>query len=174
LQPRQAQTHRRHSGWAPPAATGQTGADVPAVLPAMVARSTEITTFIFGAALPPRIDTTVTAGSRPLSGTSVPGVDGIPSPRLCRVGRSDEGMTPGSPHVGSSLVRRRRLLQGSSAAGCSHYCSPARDVVFAFPKADYQGGLGRHCCDLHWQRPCPQDHTADTSQGVGEPDLQAR
>jgi hypothetical protein len=59
-------------------------------------------------------------------------------------------------------------------ARCPHCCSPARDAVFTFPEAECQGCLGRHRCDLHRQRRCPQDHTAGTSQGVGEPGLQAR
>jgi hypothetical protein len=123
----------------------------------------------------PRIGTMVTVGSRSLSGTSVPAVGGLPSPsQLRRVGRDDEGTTAGSPHVGSSSVRRRRLLRGSTGAGCPHWCSPIRDAVFAFPEADYQGGLRRHRCDPHRQRLCPQDHTASTLQGVGEPGLQAR
>jgi hypothetical protein len=59
----------------PTAATAQTGADAPA------ARSTEIAAFTGGAALPPQTGMTVIAGSRPLSGTSVPVLGGIPSPR---------------------------------------------------------------------------------------------
>jgi hypothetical protein len=62
----------------------------------------------------------------------------------------------------------------------------ALDAVFAFPEASCQrcsfrfrrSGLprkhGTHRCDPHRQRPCPQDHTAGTSQGVREPGLQAR
>jgi hypothetical protein len=42
---------------------------------------TEIAAFTGGAALPPRIGTMVTMGSRPLSGTSVPAAGGLPSPR---------------------------------------------------------------------------------------------
>jgi hypothetical protein len=41
----------------------------------------EIAAFKGGAALPPRIGTMVTMGSRPLSGTSIPAVGGLPSPR---------------------------------------------------------------------------------------------
>jgi hypothetical protein len=59
-------------------------------------------------------------------------------------------------------------------ARCPHCCSPARDAVFAFPEAYCQGSLERHRCDPHRQRPCPQDHTVGTSQGVREPGLQAR
>jgi hypothetical protein len=50
----------------------------------------------------------------------------------------------------------------------------ALDAVFAFQEADYLGGLGHHHSGTHRQRPCPQNHAADTSQGVGEPNLQAR
>jgi hypothetical protein len=57
------------------AAAAQTGAEAPA------AGLIEITAFIGGAALPPRIGTMVTMGSRPLSGTLVPAADGLPSPR---------------------------------------------------------------------------------------------
>jgi hypothetical protein len=53
----------------------QTGADAP------TAGLTEITTFIGGAALPPRTSTMVTMESRPLSGTLVPAAGGLPSPR---------------------------------------------------------------------------------------------
>jgi hypothetical protein len=53
----------------------QTGVDAPA------AGLTKITAFTGGAALPPRTGTMVTIGSRPLSGTSVPAVGGLPSPR---------------------------------------------------------------------------------------------
>jgi hypothetical protein len=94
--------------------------------------------------------------------------------QLRRVGRGDEGTAPGAAHVGSSSVRRCRLLRGSTGAGCPHCCSPARDAVLAFQEADCQGGLGRHHCGTHRQRPRPQDHAAGTSQGVGEPSLQAR
>jgi hypothetical protein len=59
----------------PTAAAAQTGADVPA------AGLTEIVAFTGGVALPPQIGTMVTMGSRPLSGTSVPAVGGLPSPR---------------------------------------------------------------------------------------------
>jgi hypothetical protein len=58
-------------------------------------------------------------------------------------------------------------------AGCPHYCSPTRDAGLAFSEADCQGGLRRHRYDLHRQRPCPQDHTADTSQGVRESGLKS-
>jgi hypothetical protein len=44
--------------------------------------------------------------------------------QLRRVGHGDEGTAPGAAHVGSSSVRRRRLLQGSTGAGCPHCCSP--------------------------------------------------
>jgi hypothetical protein len=57
------------------AAAAQTVADVPA------AGSTEIVAFTGGAALPPRTGTMVTAGSKPLSGMSVPMVGGLPSLR---------------------------------------------------------------------------------------------
>jgi hypothetical protein len=53
----------------------QTGADAPTT------GLTEITTFIGGAALPPRTGTMVTMESRPLSGTLVPTAGGLPSPR---------------------------------------------------------------------------------------------
>jgi hypothetical protein len=56
-------------------AVAQTGADAPA------AGSTKIAAFTGGAALPPRTGTMVTAGSMPLSGTSVPALGGLPSPR---------------------------------------------------------------------------------------------
>jgi hypothetical protein len=59
----------------PTAAAAQTGTDASAVW------LTEIMAFIGGAALPPWIGTMVTMGSRPLSGTSVPVVGGLPSPR---------------------------------------------------------------------------------------------
>jgi hypothetical protein len=42
---------------------------------------TEIVAFTGSVALPPRIGTMVTIGSRPLSGTSVPTAGGLPSPR---------------------------------------------------------------------------------------------
>jgi hypothetical protein len=42
---------------------------------------TEIAAFTGGVALPPRTGTMVTMGSRPLSGTSVSAVGGLPSPR---------------------------------------------------------------------------------------------
>jgi hypothetical protein len=53
----------------------QTGVNVPA------AGSMEIVAFTSGAALPPQTGTMVTAGSRPLSGMSVPVVGGLHSPR---------------------------------------------------------------------------------------------
>jgi hypothetical protein len=53
----------------------QTGADAPTT------GLMEITTFIGGAALPPRTGTMVTMESRPLSGTLVPAAGGLPSPR---------------------------------------------------------------------------------------------
>jgi hypothetical protein len=59
----------------PTAAAAQTGADAP------VAGSMEIAAFTGGVALPPRTGTMVTMGSMPLSGTSVPVVDDLPSPR---------------------------------------------------------------------------------------------
>jgi hypothetical protein len=59
----------------PTAAAAQTGAD------ASAARLTEIVAFSGGAALPPRIGTMVTMGSKLLSGSSVPTVGGLPSPR---------------------------------------------------------------------------------------------
>jgi hypothetical protein len=46
-----------------------------------VAELTEIAAFTGGAALPSRTGTLVTAGSRPLLGTSVPALGGLPSPR---------------------------------------------------------------------------------------------
>jgi hypothetical protein len=58
------------------AATAQTGANAP------TAGLMDITTFIGGVTLPPRIGTMVTMGSRPLSGMSVPAAGGLPSPRL--------------------------------------------------------------------------------------------
>jgi hypothetical protein len=61
------------------AAAAQTSVDTPAVLPAAVTESTETAASTGGAALPPRIGTT--AWPRPLSGTSVPTVGGLPSPR---------------------------------------------------------------------------------------------
>jgi hypothetical protein len=57
------------------AVVAQTGADGPA------AGLTEITAFTGGVTFPPRTDTMVTMGSRPLSGTSVPAAGGLPSPR---------------------------------------------------------------------------------------------
>jgi hypothetical protein len=36
--------------------------------------------------------------------------------------------------VGSSSVRRRRLLRGLTDAGCPHCCSPARDAVLVSKK----------------------------------------
>jgi hypothetical protein len=59
----------------PTAVAAQTGADASAV------GLTEIAAFTGGAALPPRIGTMVTMGSRPLSGMSVPAVGGLRSPR---------------------------------------------------------------------------------------------
>jgi hypothetical protein len=61
------------AGVPPTAAAAQTGAD------ALAAGLTDIVTFIGGAALPLRTSTMVTMGSRPLSGTSVPVVGGLPS-----------------------------------------------------------------------------------------------
>jgi hypothetical protein len=60
----------------PTAAAAQTGADAP------TAGLMEIATITGGVALPPRTGTMVTMGSRPLSGTSVPAVGGLSSPRL--------------------------------------------------------------------------------------------
>jgi hypothetical protein len=45
------------------------------------AGSTKTAAFTGGTTLPPRTGNTVTAGSRPMSGTSVPAVGGLPSPR---------------------------------------------------------------------------------------------
>jgi hypothetical protein len=59
----------------PMTAAAQTGADEPA------AGLTEIVAFTGGVALPPQTGTMVTMGSRPLSGTSIPAVGGLPSPR---------------------------------------------------------------------------------------------
>jgi hypothetical protein len=59
----------------PTAAVAQTSADVSATV------LTEITAFTGSVALPPRTGTMVTMGSRSLSGTSVPAVGGLPSPR---------------------------------------------------------------------------------------------
>jgi hypothetical protein len=56
-------------------AVAQTGAD------ARAAGSTEIVAFTGGVALSPQTGTMITTGSRPLSGTSVPVVGGLPSPR---------------------------------------------------------------------------------------------
>jgi hypothetical protein len=157
------------------AAAAQIGADAPVVLPVAATGSTEITTSTGGAALAPRIGTMVTARSKPLLGASISAVGGYPhQDQLRQVDRGHEGTATGLPHLGSSSVQRHRLLRGSTGAGCPHCCSPARDAVFAFPEADCQGGLGRHRYDPHRQRPCPQDHTAGTSQGMGKPGLQVR
>jgi hypothetical protein len=78
-------------------------------------------------------------GHRPRRWVAYPHQD-----KLRRVGHGDEGTALGSPHVGSNLVRWQRLLRGSTGARCHHCCSPARDAVFAFFEADYQGSLGRH------------------------------
>jgi hypothetical protein len=60
----------------PPTTTAaQTGVDAP------VAGSTETAAFIGGATLPRRTGTMVIAGPRPLSGTSVLALGGLPSPR---------------------------------------------------------------------------------------------
>jgi hypothetical protein len=59
----------------PTAVAAQTGAD------ALATRLTEIAAFTGGATLPPRTGTMVIVGSRPLSGTSVPVLGGLPSPR---------------------------------------------------------------------------------------------
>jgi hypothetical protein len=83
----------------------QTGADAPA------AGLMEITTFTGGAALPSRTGTMVTMGSRPLLGTSSRRRVAYPhQDQLRRVGRGDEGTTPGAAHAGGSSIRRRRLL----------------------------------------------------------------
>ena len=69
------------------AAAAQTGADAPVALleearTATVADgSMESAAFTGSVALSPRIGTVVTTGSRLLSGTSVPAVGGLPSPR---------------------------------------------------------------------------------------------
>jgi hypothetical protein len=93
--------------------------------------------------------------------------------QLRRVGRGDEGTALGSPRwkqlgmTTSTTMRIDRRWMPSLLQ--SHpRCS------FRFPEANCQGGLGRHHCDPHRQRPCRQDHTTGTSQGVGEPGLQAR
>jgi hypothetical protein len=57
------------------AAAAQIGADAPTT------GLTEIAAFTGDAALPPRTGTMIYMGSRPLSGTSVPTADGLPSPR---------------------------------------------------------------------------------------------
>jgi hypothetical protein len=89
----------------PTVAAAQTGTDAP------VAGLTEIMTFTDGAAIPLWTGTMVIMGSRPLSGTSVPTAGGLPSPRpTTSSGRSDEGTAPGASYVGSSSVRRHRLL----------------------------------------------------------------
>jgi hypothetical protein len=59
----------------PTTVAAQTGADAPA------AGLMEIVAFIGGVALPPQTGNMVTAGSRPLSGTSDPMVGGLPLPR---------------------------------------------------------------------------------------------
>jgi hypothetical protein len=65
----------RAAAVSPTATTAQTGPDVPA------AGLTEIAAFTGSAVLPPRTGTMVTMGSRPLLGTSVPTVGGLPSLR---------------------------------------------------------------------------------------------
>jgi hypothetical protein len=67
-------TEARAVAMSPMVATSQTGADASAV------GLTEIAAYTGSAALPPRTGTTVTMGSRPLSGTSVPTAGGRPSP----------------------------------------------------------------------------------------------
>ena len=62
------------------AAIALMGADALTVLLVAVAGSMEITASTGGAALPLRIGSMVTEGSRPLSGISVPAVGGLPSP----------------------------------------------------------------------------------------------
>jgi hypothetical protein len=59
----------------PTTAVAQTGTNAPTT------GLMEIMAFTGGTALPPQTDTMVTMGSRPLSGTSVPAVGGLPSPR---------------------------------------------------------------------------------------------
>jgi hypothetical protein len=63
------------------AEVAQTGVDTPAMLPVAATESTEIAASTGGAALPLGIGTMVAAWPRPLSGTSVPAVGGLPSPR---------------------------------------------------------------------------------------------
>jgi hypothetical protein len=126
----------------------QTGVDAPTVFLA-TAGSTEIAASTGSAALPPRIGTTVTAG-----------------PGHCQEHLSWRWVA--YPH--QDQLRRVDCWMPSLL----QTCSPTRDAVFALTEADCQGGLGRHRCDPHRQRLCPQDHTAGTSQGVGEPGLQAR
>jgi hypothetical protein len=65
----------RAAAVSPMAAAAQTGADVSA------AGLTEIAAFTGGVALPPRTGTMVIMRSRPLSGTLVPTVGDLPSPR---------------------------------------------------------------------------------------------
>jgi hypothetical protein len=81
-------------------AAAQMGADAPTVLPVAAAGLTEIAASTGDAALPHRIGTMVTVGSRPLLGTSVPTVGGLPSPRL-RL----------SPATSSICILYIRLLQ---------------------------------------------------------------
>jgi hypothetical protein len=63
------------------AVAAQMGVDTLAALSATATKSTEIAASTCGAALPPRIGTMVAAWPRPLSGTLVPAVGGLPSPR---------------------------------------------------------------------------------------------
>jgi hypothetical protein len=60
---------------------GGASGGVHTVAVSLMAGLTEIAAFTGGAALPPRIGTMVTMGSRPLSGTSVPTAGRLPSPR---------------------------------------------------------------------------------------------
>jgi hypothetical protein len=80
---------RRHSGqpripMGARVAAAQIGANAPTALRARAhaaTESTEIAASTGGTTLPPRIGTMVAMGPRPLSGTSVPTVGGLPSPR---------------------------------------------------------------------------------------------
>jgi hypothetical protein len=89
----------------PTAAAAQTGADAP------TAGLMEIAAFIGGVALPPRTGIMVTMRSSHCRGRrSRRRVVYLHQDQLRRVGCGDEGTTPGAAHVGSSSVRRRRLL----------------------------------------------------------------
>jgi hypothetical protein len=95
----------------PTTVAAQTSADAP------VAGLTEIAAFTGGAALPPRTGTMVTLdpghcqGRRSRRRVAYPHQD-----QLRRVDRGDEGTAPGAAHVGSSSVRRRRLLRDAVLA----------------------------------------------------------